>query len=152
VQRCADRKLRHDLRLVVEPLGQSATDRALVEVSLGEIDEEIAVPPLGFRQVRVEGRQLRVAADDFTGVVAEIRRFAQAPLNAARDAAAFASRWPPGGPWQPAPSQQRGREGEDFKERADSSKPIITLELAGTSMPKRIRVAFCDKFASVNPP
>jgi hypothetical protein len=66
--------------------------------------------------------QLRVDADDFTGVVSAIRRFAQPPLDAARDAATFSSHWPPGGPWQPAPSQQRGGEGEDFKERADSSK------------------------------
>lgn len=56
--------------------------------------------------------QLRVEAPDFVGVVAEIRRFAQPPLDAACDAAcdaaAFDSHWPPAGPWQTTRDSGRG--------------------------------------------
>lgn len=121
------RALPFDGPLLVESLRRTFARRAtpIPDRPLDGLSDAFASDPLHatrWRAFLAKG-QLRVAADDFTGVVAEIRRFAQAPLNAARDAAAFASRWPPGGPWQPAPSQQRGREGEDFKERADSSKP-----------------------------
>jgi len=43
---------------------------------------------------------LRVPETDLLGVVAGIRRFAQPPLDAARDDRPFGHHWPPGGPWQ----------------------------------------------------
>jgi len=62
VQRRGDRKLRHDARLVVEPIRKSTFDVAPFEIAFREIDEEFAVPRLGFAQVRVEGREFRFGA------------------------------------------------------------------------------------------
>jgi hypothetical protein len=53
--------------------------------------------------------QLQVDAADFTGVVAEVRRFAQSSVDAARDDTAFDNRWPAGGPRQRAASPAQNR-------------------------------------------
>ena len=45
--------------------------------------------------------QLEVGDADFPHVVADIRRFAQPVLDAAREAGPFEMHWPAGGPWQP---------------------------------------------------
>lgn len=44
--------------------------------------------------------RLAVVEADLIGVVANIRRFAQPILDAAREGRQFRHHWPPGGPWR----------------------------------------------------
>jgi hypothetical protein len=79
-------------------------DRHIPTDPLDGLQDTFATQPLNSTRWRsfLTRSQLTDTDPDFLAVVAGRRRFAQPPLDAARDELPFDGHWPPGGPWHPA--------------------------------------------------
>jgi hypothetical protein len=98
------RALEFDGTTLVESIRRTFARRAtrLAAEPLEGLSDHFASEPLHANRWRgfLEKNRLTVAETDFTAVVANIGRFAQPVLDAAREDRPFRQRWPKGGPWR----------------------------------------------------